>query len=404
MSQTICSLAKNGQMNFRQLLVTAVIGLFCQPLAQAQLTINGTIVHDTIDRDFILYVPSSYNPSVPAPLVFNFHGYTSNAFDQMWYGDFRAIAETAGFLIVHPQGTLDGTGTTHFNVGWGGSTTDDVGFTDALIDSIAADYNIDLDRIYSTGMSNGGFMSFLLACELSDRFAAVASVTGSIAPAKLVACNPQHPTPIMQIHGDNDGTVPYTGGFGWSESISNVVSYWTGYNNCTAAPIVTNVPDINVTDGSTVEHYLYEDGDNCVEVEHYKIINGDHTWPGSSIIFPGTNYDINASEKIWEFFSKYDINGEIGCVIGINETIHEQSNFEMYPNPTSSKVHLNFGYSGTKTIRICNAMGSLVSVSSTNKDNLIISSEGWGSGFYFVKVTDEQQVTVVKKLHVIEGK
>lgn len=388
-------------MNFRQLLATAFIGLFCQSWAHAQLTINDTIVHDAIDRDFILYVPSSYNPSVPAPLVFNFHGYTSTASQQMWYGDFRAIADTAGFLIVHPQGTLDGTGTTHFNVGWGGSSTDDVGFTDALIDSIAADYNIDLDRIYSTGMSNGGFMSFLLACELSNRFAAVASVTGSIAPAKLAACNPQHPTPIMQIHGDNDGTVPYTGGFGWSEAVSNVVSYWNGYNNCNTTPIVTNLPDVTVSDGSTVEHYLYVDGDNCVEVEHYKIINGDHTWPGSFITLPGTNYDIDASEKIWEFFSKYDINGEIGCVIGVDETINEQVDFEIYPNPTSGKVHLDFSASGIKTISIWNTMGTLIRDYSTNKTNLTITCEGWKNGLYFVRVMDDEQITVVKKLLVI---
>jgi len=318
----------------------------------------------------------------------------------MWYGDFRAIADTAGFLIVHPQGTLDGTGTTHFNVGWGGSSTDDVGFTDVLIDSIAADYNIDLDRIYSTGMSNGGFMSFLLACELSNRFAAVASVTGSITPGKLATCSPQHPTPIMQIHGDNDGTVPYTGGFGWSESISNVVSYWTGYNNCTTAPIVTNVPDVTVSDGSTVEHYLYEDGDNCVVVEHYKIINGEHTWPGSFITLPGTNYDIDASEKIWGFFSKYDINGEIGCVIGIDETINEHIDFELFPNPTSGKVQLDFSASGTKTISIRNTMGALIRDYSTNKKNLTISCEGWKNGLYMVRVTDDEQNTVVKKLLV----
>ena len=106
----------------------------------------------------------------------------------------------------------------------------------------------------------------------------------------------------MQIHGDNDGTVPYTGGFGWSEAVSNVVSYWNGYNNCTTTPIVTNLPDVTVSDGSTVEHYLYEDGDNCVEVEHYKIINGDHTWPGSFITLPGTNYDIDASERYGSSF------------------------------------------------------------------------------------------------------
>lgn len=146
----------------------------------AQLTITDSIVHDGLTREYILYVPANYTGTSAVPLLFNFHGYTSNANDQMWYGDFRPIADTAGFIIIHPQGTLDGTGTTHFNVGWGGSTVDDVDFTSALIDSISAQYNINQDRVYSTGMSNGGFMSFKLACELSDRIAGIASVTGSI--------------------------------------------------------------------------------------------------------------------------------------------------------------------------------------------------------------------------------
>src|SRR5258706_3847373 len=150
--------------------------LFCFPLfLSGQQTINGTIMHDGLQRDYILYVPASYVPGTPAPLVLNFHGYTSNAFEQMFYGDFRPIADTAGFLIVHPNGTVDQLGNQHWNVGWGTSTVDDVGFTNALIDSLSAQYDINQDRVYSTGMSNGGFMSYKLACDLSNRIAAIAS-------------------------------------------------------------------------------------------------------------------------------------------------------------------------------------------------------------------------------------
>src|SRR4030095_1043345 len=144
--------------------------IFCLPLfLEGQQTINGTITHGGLQREYILYVPSSYEPGTPAPLVLNFHGYTSNALEQMFYGDFRPIADTAGFLVVHPQGTKDMLGNNHWNVGWGTSTVDDLGFTSALIDSLSAQFDIDPNRIYSTGMSNGGFMSYKLACELSDR-------------------------------------------------------------------------------------------------------------------------------------------------------------------------------------------------------------------------------------------
>ena len=285
--------------------------LICLPLFMvAQQTISGSITHGGLQRDYILYVPASYSAGTVAPLVFNFHGYSSDAFQQMWYGDFRAIADTAGFLLVHPEGTLDNSGTTHWNVGWGGSTVDDIGFTAALIDSLSANYSIDQNRIYSTGMSNGGYMSYKLACGLSNRIAAIASVTGSMNIGWFNNCNPTHPIPVMEIHGTADPTVSYNAS-SYTESMSSIMAFWAHFNNCNATSIVTNVPNTNLIDGCTAEHQLWEDGNNGVEVEHYKIIDGEHTWPGSLITIGVTNYDINASLKIWGFFSKYNINGKI---------------------------------------------------------------------------------------------
>lgn len=279
--------------------------LICLPLFTfGQQTINASITHGGLQRDYILYVPASYSAATSVPLVFNFHGYTSNANQQMWYGDFRPIADTEGFIIVHPEGTLDNSGTSHWNVGWGGSTVDDIGFTESLIDNLSASYNIDNNRIYSTGMSNGGFMSYQLACELSDRIAAIASVTGSMSTNWFNSCSPNHQMPIMEIHGTADGNVPYA-------TIPSIMDFWTNFNNCNNTPIITNVPDINTNDGCTAEHQIWENGNNGSTVEHYKIIGGEHSWPGA--LFPNgvTNQDIDASEKIWEFFSKYDINGLI---------------------------------------------------------------------------------------------
>jgi len=184
-------------MKFRLFLTTLCSSIFL--VASAQQTINASITHDGMQRDYILYVPANYTGTTSVPLLFNINGYTSNANSQMWYGDFRSIADTAEFIIVHPQGTLDGTGTTHFNVGWGGSTVDDVSFTSALIDSISDQHNVNLDRVYSTGMSNGGFMSFVLACELSNRIAGIGSVTGSIVPLSLTNCNALHSIPISKF-------------------------------------------------------------------------------------------------------------------------------------------------------------------------------------------------------------
>jgi polyhydroxybutyrate depolymerase len=134
----------------------------------AQQTINGSMIHDGIQRDYILYIPAIYDGNTDVPLILNFHGFGSNANQQLVYGDFRDIADKEGFLLVHPEGTLLN-GNQHWNVGSFtiGSTTDDVSFTEALIDELANQYAINLVRVYATGMSNGGYMSFLLACKLS---------------------------------------------------------------------------------------------------------------------------------------------------------------------------------------------------------------------------------------------
>jgi len=297
--------------------------LICLPLfTAAQQTINASITHGGLERDYILYIPASYSPGTEVPLVFNFHGYTSNATVQMFYGDFRAIADNEGFIIVHPEGTLDNNGTSHWNVGWGASTVDDIGFTEALMDELIGTYSIDNNRIYSTGMSNGGFMSYQLACELSDRIAAIASVTGSMNIGWFNSCNPNHPMPVMEIHGTVDPTVSYSAS-SFTESIPDIMDFWANFNNCNSNALVTAVPNTSTNDGCTAEHQLLENGDNGVSVELYKIIDGEHSWPGALFANGVTNYDINASEKIWEFFNKYDINGLITTTSTSNITIEK---------------------------------------------------------------------------------
>ena len=330
----------------------------------SQQTITATISHDALQREYILYVPASYTGSSAVPLVFNFHGYTSNATEQMLYGDFRSIADTANFIIVHPNGMPDAFGTTHFNVGWGGSTIDDVGFASALIDSISAEYNINSDRVYSTGMSNGGFMSYHLACQLSNKIAAVASVTGSMSPATFNSCNPQHPTPILEIHGTADAVVSYNGD-NFSKPIIDVLDYWINHNNSNTTPTIINVPDINTSDGSTVEHMLYYGGDNDVMVEHFKITGGDHTWSGSAIPQVGTNYDIDASVEIWKFFSKYDINGLIGGANSI-EPSQFKAEISIYPNPATNKVSIQCSSSKVIPYELYSMQGRLI-LSGVNK-------------------------------------
>ena len=349
----------------------------------SQQTINASITHDGIQRDYILYIPELYDGNTAVPLVLNFHGYGSNAAQQMFYGDFRDIADTEGFLLVHPEGTTF-IGDQFWNVGFPGlsSNIDDVGFTEALIDELATLYAIDLDRVYATGMSNGGFMSFLLACQLSEKIAAVASVTGSMTQDTFDDCNAQHPTPVLQIHGTDDGVVLYNGN-NLSIPIADVISYWVDYNNCETTPTTTTLPDVDVSDGSTIEHSVYEDGDNGITTEHMKVIGGGHTWPGSVINTAGTNQDIDASMEIWLFFSRFDINGPLSTDDFDNNQV------TIYPNPTQSKINLSLKYAKEVHYKLFSPLGKQLMTGTITSSNEEIDISHLPSNIYFLKLGNQ---------------
>lgn len=353
---------------------TTLLLSLCLPLLSiGQQTIDGSITFAGIQRDYILYVPEIYTPGEAVPLILNFHGYTSNAFEQLNYGDFRPIADTAGFIVVHPMGTVDLLGNTHWNVGWGTSSVDDLGFTAALIDSLSAEFSINQDRIYSTGMSNGGFMSYHLACELSERIAAIASVTGTMNVNQPATCSPGHPMPVMEIHGTADATVPYTGNFLFGTTPA-AVAYWVNYNNCEQTPSITSIPDTDGGDGCTAEHQVYTGGNNGSTVEHFKIINGEHTWPGSAFGGLGTNQDIDACNEIWRFFSKYDIHGLINTtsVADVNLT----KTVSVFPNPANDAMTIVWPGSETADYTVSSLTGQLVQKGSlsTGKNEIDLTS------------------------------
>ncbi len=369
--------------------ITILLSFILLPvLGFTQQTINATITHDGLERDYILYIPANYTPEKEVPLLFNFHGYTSNANEQMFYGDFRSIADTAGFIIVHPQGeNLAGADTRHWNVGgWTlGSTIDDVGFTEALLTKISTAYTIDLQRVYSTGMSNGGYMSFLLACQLSDKIAAIASVTGSMTPQIYDACNPQHPTPILQIHGTNDGVVPY-GGANWTRSIDDVIAYWVDFNNASSTFTSQDFANNSDTDGSTVERQTYEVGASNVLVEHFKVTGGGHTWPGTFLNGFGTNQDINASLEIWNFLAQYKLNELTGTTTSIASIDNKAAVIKVYPNPISTHLTIEKTFNQPTDYRLITITGKEVLSGTLQANNTQIDVAHLLQGVYFLEV------------------
>lgn len=355
----------------------------------AQTTVSGSYVFGGELREYRLYIPAAYDGTTRVPLVFNLHGYGSNNMEQEAYGDFRDIADTANFIIVHPQGLPDIFGSNHWNC-FGTSTIDDVGFLSSLIDTVFENYLIDGDRIYSTGMSNGGFMSYKLACLLSGRIAAIASVTGSITPTEFDDCITNHPMPVMQIHGTEDPTVPYAGNALFMP-IEDVVDHWVAFNECNPTPTNTPVPDTDTDDGCTATHYVYNDGLLGSTVEFFKIDGGEHTWPGSDYVAGVTNNDFNASVEIWRFFSQYNLL-HLTSSVEENEAIKA---FEIYPNPSDQEnVTLKFADNADKHVVIHNFLGQVISDEITDAKTLTVNIKQ--SGIFIITVTQNGQTTTEK--------
>ena len=278
----------------------------CTPTTYTN-TLYCTSKRQNLNREFYIYIPDGIDTTnSQVPLLFSLHGYTSRAIWNLGYTGFQSIAETEKFIVIYPQGTiLASTGETHWNVGgWTvGSTTDDVDYLSSLIDWAYSEYKIDRNRVYSTGMSNGGFMSYHLACNLSYKIAAVASVTGSMTPQTYNSCSPTHPTAILQIHGTADGVVPYYGN-SISRAIPTVMDYWEEYNDC-EQEIINIIDDVN-GDGDGGYLYSYNQCLSDVNLRLYLMTNMGHEWPTNN----GQN-DIIAANEIWYFLKQYDVNGKI---------------------------------------------------------------------------------------------
>ena len=271
--------------------------------------------YDGLDRQYYLYIPDSIEPE--SPLVFVFHGYTGSAQGIMGYSGMNDVADEHGFAVCYPQGTIDDFGSTFFNVGYSfhwNQTVDDVGFTIALAQYLQSEYDLSEVNTFSTGMSNGGDMSYLLACEASTYFKAIAPIAGIMMGWLYDSCDPERPMPVLEVHGTNDNVSWWEGdledvdGWGPYVGVDAAIEFWKNVNECSVATLDT-LPDINQGDGSTVVTEIYTDCINDNEVWLYKVLNGGHDWPGA-----WGNMDINSSELGWEFFDLFSMDYFIGDV------------------------------------------------------------------------------------------
>ena len=317
---------------YRILVLVSVIILFVLEV-QAQYTIFD---HDGIDRQYIYYEPTELNEQLP--LVFVMHGFTGDANDIKNYSKMNDFADQYGFAVCYPRGTVDSGGNRFWNVGYAfhqNETVNDVGFLTELAVYLQDTQALNPDYTFATGMSNGGEMCYMLACQAFDTFKAVAPVAGMILQVILDECDESPAIPIFEIHGSQDNVTPLSGdpnnndGWGAYPSIQSTINYFAEKNECTT---VVNglVPDIDTSDNSFIESEKHLNGINENEVWYYKVVGGGHDWPGA-----WGNMDIEAGEEAWLFFQNYiDAN-----LLNTNLSTIEK-NIHLYPNPSSHLIQI----------------------------------------------------------------
>lgn len=306
--------------NMRQkFILIALISLLTQEII-AQFT---DFEHNGLTRQYIYYEPENLNEQMP--LVFVMHGYTGDANSIRNYSEMNQFAEQYGFAVCYPRGTVDAGGNRFWNVGYAfhpNETVDDVGFLTQLAQYLQQSNGLNPDYTFATGMSNGGEMCYMLACQGYDTFKAVAPVAGMILQDILDDCDAAPAIPVFEIHGSQDGVTPLAGdpdnndGWGSYPSIADTIDYFVEKNNCTTL-VEGTVPNTDTSDGSFIvsEKYIY--GINQNEVWYYKVVGGGHDWPGS-----GGNMDIEAGEQAWLFFQNYIDNNlvvlDLDAAISVN--------------------------------------------------------------------------------------
>lgn len=255
-----------------------------------------------LNRDFSFFRPS--NPELKKlPLVIDFHGAGATVAPDFVNDPWIPIARREKFFLLKPQALSDAyVSYTYWNTGWV-TGRDDLLFVKTVLDSVLAQQDVDIDRIYVTGMSSGGHMAFYAALGLKDQIAAVAPISGSILSSLLSNYDFKKPMPLCKIHGDAD-TIVSINGDNQLAAWSSILAKWLTNNRISNPPVITQLPDTNKNDNSTVTKYEYRGATIASDIDSYIINNGYHSVPG---IQSSANQDINAYEVIWAFFKKHKL-------------------------------------------------------------------------------------------------
>lgn len=268
---------------------------------------NGSIVSSGRKREYLLHIPTGYDPAKPTPLVISMHGAGLWGAAQKAISQWNRVADAHRLIVVFPSGTK-GSGPRVWRAGTGSDPMTDVRFIADLIDTLQRQYNVDSRRVYADGLSNGGGMAFVLSCTLSDRIAAV----GLVGSAQLLPfdwCKDPRPVPMIAFHGTADQFTPYKGGksFVAPNAFPNIplwTAKWARRNRCAPNPVDSAVaPDVT--------RRAYTNCADDADVVLYTVEGGGHTWPGGGPLpetWTGrTTKSVDAASLMWAFYREHPL-------------------------------------------------------------------------------------------------
>ena len=270
---------------------------------ERQLRVGGRTRHYLVD------LPPRYASRGPMPLVFNFHGGGGSPNGARTQSGFSALGARVGAILVYPAGSgrFSDERLLTWNTGSccgyaSAQKIDETAFVRALIDALEHTYSIDRNRIYATGLSNGGMMAHLVGCTLADRFAAIAVISGELS----MDCHPSRPVSVLIVHGTADENLPYNGGVGRKaldkhevKPVSFAVDSWKTFDKC--------VTGATTTTQGVVTHSVWPCGDGTA-LELYTIEGGGHSWPGGqrmARLLDAPSNALNATQVAWDFFAAH---------------------------------------------------------------------------------------------------
>lgn len=364
-------------------LTLIIIFIFHVVFINSLLSQYDSLFVDNRFRTFLTHTPTEYSGLQKLPLIIAMHGGFGNAFNLQNQSQLSVKADQEHFIVVYPEGAKGGL----FNIRtWNAgvccghaaaSNIDDVQFIDELIQYMIANFSVDENRIYATGMSNGGFMSYRLACEMPDKIAAIAPVACSMT---MDICMPSNPVPIIHFHSAQDANVLFSGGYGigasshYSPPLDSIFNVWSSLNNC----VIENDTLIDNNDYALVN---WRECDCVADIEYYLTQDGGHSWPGGNPTPMGdpVSQVINANDRMWDFFSQYDLEcSNLTASIDVSNL-----SICMYPNPAQDELTIE-GDLELYDIQILNRFGLLVEDLKATGSEIVLDVSQLPSGLYFI--------------------